>query len=262
MPQERLQKILAAAGIASRRECEEIIREGRVTVNGRVVDALPALADPDHDTIAVDGERLRAERKVYLLLHKPKGVQSTNDDPQGRRRTIDLLQGVRERVFPVGRLDADSTGLLLLTNDGELAQQLTHPRHEVPKTYQAHVDGVLTPAHIAALRKGIWLAEGKTQVSAARVVFHDRKQSVVEITLREGRNREIRRILAKIGFKVRRLVRTKIGPLTLKGLSVGRYRPLRREELATLRKTAAGDVSAEDRPPRRPRRPGRTHNAR
>ncbi|MGQ9649256.1 MAG: pseudouridine synthase [Phycisphaerae bacterium] len=236
MPKQRLQKVLAAAGLASRRECEQIILDGRVSVNGHKVHSLPVLVDPDVDKIAVDGRPLQAERKIYFLLHKPQGVHCTNYDPAGRPRAIDLLSGVRERVFPVGRLDADTTGLLLMTNDGELAQRLTHPRHGIPKTYRAHVNGLITLEQLDELRKGVWLAEGKTHVSEATIIHAARDQSVVEITLREGRNREVRRVLAKIGHAVRKLIRIRIGPLSLRGLGPGQFRPLRPAEVNLLKK--------------------------
>lgn len=236
MPTERLQKVLAAAGMASRRECEQIILDGRVTVNGRRVHTLPVLVDPEVDEIIIDGRPLRPERKVYFLLHKPKGVHCTNFDPDGRPRAVDLLGGVRERVFPVGRLDAETVGLLLMTNDGELAQQLTHPRHGVPKTYRAHVNGFVTQEEIDRLRKGVWLAEGKARVAEAGIIHAARDQSVVEITLREGRNREVRRVLARIGHAVRKLIRIRIGPLSLRGLGPGEFRPLTSTEVNQLRK--------------------------
>ena len=245
MPTERLQKILAAAGLASRRGCEEIILDGRVTVNGRRVHSLPVLVDPEMDEITVDGRRLKVDRKVYFLLHKPKGVHCTNYDPEGRPRAVDLLGGVHERVFPVGRLDAETTGLLLMTNDGELAEQLTHPRHGVPRTYRAHVNGQVTEEQLAELRKGVWLAEGKTRVSEASIIHAARDQSVVEITLREGRNREVRRVLARIGHAVRKLIRIRIGPLSLRGLGPGEFRPLTSAEVNLLKKY-------KPRPERRP----------
>lgn len=263
MPEERLQKILAAAGIASRRECEQIILDGRVRVNGKLVVTLPVLADPAHDTIVVDGRSLQRERRLYVLLHKPKGVHCTNFDPDGRPLVRNLLGGIRERLFPVGRLDADSTGLLLMTNDGELAQHLMHPRYGVPKTYRAHVAGEVTGEELASLRKGIWLAEGKTRVSEARIIHHGRDRSVVEITLREGRNREVRRVLAKLGHNVRKLMRIRIGPLSLRGLGPGEYRQLTPQELNLLRRAGRperpADRPRDDRRPRRPAqgRPGR-----
>jgi 23S rRNA pseudouridine2605 synthase len=274
MAQERLQKVLASAGIASRRECEGIILEGRVTVNGHRVHSLPVLVEPGVDQIAVDGRPLRPRRKVYFLLNKPKGVHCTNYDPAGRTRAVDLMAGVNERVFPVGRLDAESIGLLLMTNDGELAQQLTHPRHGVPKTYRAHINGMITEEDLAQMHKGIWIAEGKARVSDASIIHAARDQSVVEITLCEGRNREVRRILARLGHNVRKLIRIRIGPLSLRGLAPGHFRPLTPAELNALRsykpskhrKPAPGRKhratpdrpvrtgSAGDRPGRRPRK--------
>jgi len=197
------------------------------------------------DEIAVDGRRLKVDRKVYFLLHKPKGVHCTNYDPEGRPRAVDLLGGVHERVFPVGRLDAETTGLLLMTNDGELAEQLTHPRHGVPRTYRAHVNGQVTEEQLADLRKGVWLAEGKTRVSETSIIHAARDQSVVEITLREGRNREVRRVLARIGHAVRKLIRIRIGPLSLRGLGPGEFRPLTSAEVNLLKKY-------KPRPERRP----------
>jgi 23S rRNA pseudouridine2605 synthase len=235
MPNERLQKVLAAAGVASRRECEVIILDGRVAVNGKKVHTLPVLVNPDTDKITVDGRPLRSERKVYFLLHKPKGVHCTNFDPDGRTRVVDLMGGVRERLFPVGRLDAETPGLLLMTNDGELAQQLTHPRHGVPKTYRAHVNGLVTEDALAQLRKGVWVDEGRTKVSEASIIHASREQSVIEITLREGRNREVRRVLAKIGHPVRRLIRIRIGPLSLRGLAPGEFRPMTTAEVNVLK---------------------------
>jgi 23S rRNA pseudouridine2605 synthase len=244
MSRERLQKILAAAGVASRRECEQLILDGRVSVNGERARTLPAFADAACDAIVVDGKRLRPERKAYYVLHKPKGVHCTNYDPAGRTRVADLLAGVRERVFPVGRLDADSVGLLILTNDGELAERLAHPRYGVPKTYRAHVNGRVTEGDLERLRKGVWLAEGKAQVAEARVVHRGSNRSVVEITLREGRNREVRRVLARLRHPVRKLIRIRIGPLSLKGLPVGAHRALSAGEVAALRKASAAGGGA------------------
>lgn len=235
MPLERLQKVLAAAGVASRRECEQIILDGRVRVNGKLVHSLPVIIDAARDRIVVDGKPLKGARKIYLLFHKPKGVQCTNYDPDGRTRVVDLLVGIKERLFPVGRLDADSTGLLVMTNDGDLAQRLAHPRYGVPKTYRAHVNGPITPDDLARLRKGVWLSEGKAQVSEAKIIHRGAEHSVIEITLQEGRNREVRRVLAKLGHNVRKLMRIRIGPLSLRGLPVGAFRPLTPAELRALR---------------------------
>ena len=259
MPRERLQKVLAAAGIASRRECEQIILDGRVRVNGRQVLALPVLVDPQQDRITVDNRPLQAESKVYFLLHKPKSVHCTHYDPAGRTRAIDLMRDVRQRVFSVGRLDAESSGLLLMTNDGELAERLAHPRYGVPKTYRAHVAGTVTEEDLAKLRRGVWLAEGKARVSQARIIHRGGRFSVVEVTLREGRNREVRRIFARLGHNVRTLVRIRIGPLSLRGLPVGAYRPLTPAELKAIREVSADTPSSgrdEGRQRRRPS-PGR-----
>lgn len=233
---ERLQKVMAEAGIASRRQCEEMIRDGRVKVNGHVVVDLPVMVDRDHDVIMIGRRKLRFERKVYFLLNKPKKVICSNSDPAGRMRVVDLLVGVRERVYPVGRLDADSQGLLIMTNDGELANQLTHPSFGVEKTYIAEVDGKLNEADIKRLQKGIWLTQGKASMSKIKVVKHGPKRSLLEISLREGRNRQIRVMLTRIGHRVRQLTRVRIGRLTLRGLSPGKFRELTKAEVTALRK--------------------------
>lgn len=238
MPRERIQKILAAAGFGSRRSCEQLVLDGRVSINGQTLHELPALADPATDRIAVDGKLVRAEQTVYYLLNKPPGVLCTNNDPSGRTRACDLLRGVRERIFPVGRLDADSMGLLIMTNDGALAQKLTHPRYGVPKTYRAEIAGVPTEADLARLRTGVWLSEGKTAPAQVRIVHRQRDHAILEITLREGRNREIRRMLAKLGHNVRRLVRIGVGKLSIHKLGVGAYRKLTPDEIKYLRALA------------------------
>lgn len=238
---ERLQKILAAAGLGSRRACEAIILAGRVKVNGQAVDELPVLVDPQRDKVQVDGRRiaLTTIKKVYYLLNKPRGVVCTNSDPAGRPKAIDLLKTVKERVFCVGRLDADSEGLLLLTSDGELAQRLTHPRHGVAKTYQATVAGRVEGKTLETLQKGFWVAGGRTRASTVKLVYRSRDRSVLNITLREGRNRQVRRMLASLGHRVRRLKRIALGRMTIHGLSVGRYRRLTAAEVAYLRSLGA-----------------------
>ena len=218
---ERLQKVMAEAGIASRRNCEEMIRDGLVKVNGHVVCDLPVLVDAAHDSIVVGGRKLRFERRVYYLLNKPKRVVCTNDDPEGRRRAIDLLTGVRERVYPVGRLDAESQGLLIMTNDGELANQLTHPRYGVVKTYEAEIASTITGEEVQQLKRGIRIDTGKAAAENVRIVKRGPRHSVLEIVLREGRNRQIRRMLASLGRPVRRLTRVRIGKLTLSGSMKG-----------------------------------------
>ncbi|GAF69664.1 unnamed protein product [marine sediment metagenome] len=237
---ERLQKVLAAAGVGSRRACEELILEGRVRVNRKRVDQLPVLVDPSTDDIRVDGRRIHAERKVYYLLNKPKGVLCTQRDPAGRTRATDLLTGVRERVYPVGRLDAGSQGLVLLTNDGELAAALTHPRYGVPKTYRARIRGKLPPDGLKKLRQGIWLSEGRTQPARVTVAYGSRSHTILEITLREGRNRQVRRMLVKLGHPVRDLTRVRMGRLSLRGLGTGRFRALQPTEVKQLQALARG----------------------
>jgi len=252
MATERIQKVLSAAGCGARRACEELVLDGRVSVNGKVVRTLPVLVDPAVDRIYVDGRRLSAARPVYYLLNKPRGVFCTQNDPAGRTLATDLLVGVRERVFPVGRLDADSTGLLILTNDGDLAQKLTHPRFGVPKTYRVEVDGRPDAASLVRLREGVWLSEGKTGAAGVRVVHGERNKAVLEITLREGRNREIRRIMAKIGYRTHRLSRIGIGRLSIRGLPLGAYRRLTPQEVSYLQSLAeqsAVKAKARRRPP-------------
>lgn len=234
---ERLQKVMASAGVASRRECEELILQGAVRVNGRVVDQLPVFVDPDTDAITVDGRRLTTPDRVYFLLNKPKGVICTSDDPQGRPKAIDLVPDGR-RVFCVGRLDVDTSGLIILTNDAELANLLTHPKYKVPKTYVAKVSGRADDKALESLRKGVWLAEGKTARARVKVLKRGHNESLVEVTIQQGLNRQIRRMLAKVGLPVQSLKRTRIGSLTVKGIGVGKYRPLSRAEVASLRRVA------------------------
>jgi len=235
MALERIQKLLARAGLGSRRACEEILTSGRVTVDGRIVTELGSKADLAAQDVRVDGQRVKPEQPEYWILNKPKGVVCTNYDPAGRRRPIDLMAHSKARLFPVGRLDADSMGLLLMTNDGEFANRLTHPRFEVPKTYVATVAGDLTRDAVHRLVRGIWLAEGRTRRAEVRLVKRSRSKSVVEVTIREGRNRQIRRMLAKLGHNVWDLVRTRIGKISLRGVSVGQSRRLTPEELEYLR---------------------------
>ena len=245
MALERLQKILARAGVASRRASEDIIAAGRVTVDGEVVSELGAKADLETQDVRLDGRRLRREPLEYWILNKPKGVVCTNDDPAGRTRPVDLVLQSDARLFPVGRLDADSQGLLLLTNDGTLANRLTHPRYEVPKTYQATVDGRVTGKEVQRLLKGVHLAEGKTAPPRVKVVKRSRSRSVLIITLREGRNRQVRRMLARLGHPVRDLVRTRIGRLSVRGLGSGKARRLTRQEIEYLKELPDTDPAAD-----------------
>ena len=233
MTAERLQKLLARAGLGSRRACEELIRAGRVTVDGHIA-RLGGRADPASQRIELDGVPVvvRADL-VYYLLNKPVGVVTTSSDPQGRETVVDLVPD-DPRVFSVGRLDADSEGLLLLTNDGELAQRLTHPSHGVQKTYLAEVEGRPSDAALSALRDGITLDDGPTAPASVRVVARRDTSSAVEIGVHEGRNRQVRRMFDAIGHPVLRLVRTRIGPVNDRTLAPGAWRPLRAAEVRAL----------------------------
>jgi len=238
MTEQRLQKVLAAAGVDSRRKCEELILDGAVRVNRKVVDKLPTFVDPEKDVITVNGRKIRAAKKVYFLLNKPKGVICTNRDPQGRKKAIDLVH-TGERVFCVGRLDADTTGLIILTNDSKLANKLTHPRYGMAKTYVVRVKAKIAAYQIEKLKRGIWLAEGKTGRASVKILKRTHKESLIEITIRQGLNRQVRRMLAKVGLPVKSLRRTRIGKLTARGLGVGNFRALTKAEVAYLNKAAA-----------------------
>jgi 23S rRNA pseudouridine2605 synthase len=232
---ERLNKYLAHAGIGSRRHCDELITAGRVTVDGVVVTTLGTKIDPLVHRVAVDDQPVRPERPVYWLLHKPPGVLCTNYDPAGRPRAIDLLSHVRERVYTVGRLDEASEGLLLMTNDGALAAALMHPRYGIPKTYLVQVAGKPSREELQRLTTGIWLSDGKVRAQSVRTLRHQGNSTWLRIVLSEGKNREIRRMLARLGHKVMRLKRIAIGPVRLGRLKKGKSRPLTEKELAALR---------------------------
>ena len=239
MVEERLQKVLAAAGVDSRRKCEEVILDGAVKVNRRVVDELPAFVDPAKDVITVNGKKIRPARKVYFLLNKPKGVICTNQDPQNRKKAIDLIR-TNERVFCVGRLDADTTGIIVLTNDSELANRLTHPKYELAKTYVVEIKGRITGEQVEKLKRGIWLAEGRTGRALVKVLKRGHKVSLIEVTIKQGLNRQVRRMLARIGMPVKSLKRTRIGKLDVRGIGVGRFRILTKAEVAYLEKITTG----------------------
>ncbi|MHB8956837.1 MAG: pseudouridine synthase [Pirellulaceae bacterium] len=236
---QRLQKVLAAAGIASRRECEERIREGRVEVDRVTVTELGTRVDPLKQEIRVDGVPLARPHHVYYMVHKPVGVLSTNWDPDRRLRVIDLVPG-DTRLFTVGRLDRSSEGLILVTNDGELANLLTHPRYGIPKTYRASVLGFPTAETLQKLRKGVHLAEGVARVAEIRARGRHARGAELEIVLTEGRNREIRRVLARVEHKVLRLRRIAIGPLRLGNLAAGEARRLTGAEVQQLRESVHG----------------------
>jgi 23S rRNA pseudouridine2605 synthase len=235
---ERLQKVLAAAGLGSRRQCEELILAGRVEIDHEVVTELGTRVDPDKQAIRVDGVRLPRAQRVYYAVNKPKGALCTNRDPSGRPRVIDLVPSREKRLFTVGRLDMHSEGLILVTNDGELANRLTHPRYGVEKTYRVLVAGHPTREQISQLRRGVHLAEGLARVAGVRINSRYKQSTNLEMVLTEGRNREIRRLLARMGHKVLSLVRIAIGPVRLGNLAPGDYRRLSRQEIQTLRKSA------------------------
>lgn len=272
---ERLQKVLADAGVASRRECEALIIEGAVTVNGKTIDTLPAWADPANDRIEVYGRPLRAaEKHVYVMLFKPRGTVCTNSDPEGRPRAIDLVKHpTRARLYCVGRLDLDASGLLILTNDGEFANRLTHPRYEVAKGYDLTLDGKLDAAALATIRRKIFAepagggaksasraasgpASNATRravsrtaskagadtepKSSIRLISTDAEKSVVHMELCEHRNLQIRDLMLSLGFPVKKMRRTSFGPLKLKGLAVGEWRDLAPREVEQLMRTSRG----------------------
>ncbi|MFW6599847.1 pseudouridine synthase [Propionibacteriaceae bacterium Y2011] len=231
----RLQKVLAQAGVGSRRACEILIDEGRVEVNRRVVTEQGVRIDPDRDVVHVDGSRIPPPRRhAYLAFNKPRGVVSTMDDPEGRPTVTDYLPGRSDRLFHVGRLDTDTEGLLLLTNDGDFAHKLAHPSYEVPKTYLAQVTGVMDRATVTRLRKGITLPDGPVRPDRLKVVSRAADKCMVEIVLHEGRNHIVRRMLEAMGHPVRRLARTAVGPVQLGRLPVGETKELSREELGAL----------------------------
>ncbi len=242
---ERLQKVLAAAGFGSRRSAEELIAEGRVTVNGEVAE-LGRRVDPASDEVRVDGERVNINPElVYYMLNKPRGYVTTAEDPEGRPTVFDLVN-VSERVFPVGRLDMDSEGLLILTNDGDLTHALTHPSYEVPRTYVAQVQGRPGRRRLGELTSGVELDDGMARARQARLIGEGKGRSLVEVVLTEGRKHEVRRMLAAVGFPVERLARVAYGGVELGDLRQGRWRPLNSKEVATL--YAATDVGPHPEP--------------
>jgi len=234
---ERLQKLIAQSGVASRRAAEELIVGGRVRVNGRIVKELGAKADLHHDKVEVDGKRLVTERPVHYLLHKPRAVVTTLDDPEGRDTIADLLRGIPERVFPVGRLDYHTSGAILVTNDGELAQALLHPKKQVPKQYIAKLKGLLEVKELDALRNGVVLDDGyRTKKAELFVMREEGGNTWIHITIFEGKNRQIHRMGMAIGRPVMRLSRVGFAGLTTEGLRPGDYRELYGHEVEKLKK--------------------------
>jgi len=250
MARVRIQKYLSAQGVASRRAVEQIVLEGRIKVNGKIPEKLPCLVDPETDEIRVDGKVVgnRPARKVYYLLNKPKGVVCTQSDPAGRPKAIDLIPRSKQRIYCVGRLDADSTGIIILTNDGELTQSLTHPSYGVPKTYVVEIAGHIGGSQIEKLKSGGWIDRKRTAPLRIKVLHRGQTRSVLSIRLTEGRNREIRRLLARQGHNVLKLKRVSIGPVTDRGLKIGSFRPLSAAQVARLRKARP----ATGKPPTQP----------
>ncbi|MGZ4502868.1 MAG: pseudouridine synthase [Nocardioidaceae bacterium] len=223
------------SGVASRRKCEELMLAGSVEVDGEVVTRLGTKVDPTTAVIRVDGRRLPpVSAHVYLVLNKPRGVVSTMADPEGRRTLSDFVAERPERLFHVGRLDTDTEGLILLTNDGDFAQRVAHPSYELTKTYVAEVDGDVTKATVRTVRDGVTLEDGPVQVTSFRVVSRRPDKSIVELVIHEGRNRIVRRLLDQVGHPVRKLTRTAIGPVLLRGLRTGELRELTNDELGVL----------------------------
>ncbi|MGI6604367.1 MAG: rRNA pseudouridine synthase [Firmicutes bacterium] len=235
--QQRLQKLIADAGIVSRRRAEELITQGRVRVNGKVVRELGAKADPDVDSVSVDGRSIATPHRIYLLLNKPQGYVTTARDPEGRPTVLDLVR-TNVRVFPVGRLDLNSEGLLILTNDGCLTNLLTHPRFQVTKTYEVWVRGSPGPRDLKVLTKGVILEDGPAAAKRVALLGPWDGGSRLQVVMGEGRKREVRRLFAAIGFPVERLIRRRLGPLALGSLPVGQYRSLTPEEVASLYRAA------------------------
>jgi len=257
---QRLQKVLAAAGVGSRRQCEELILDGRVEIDRRVVTELGTRVDLEAASIRVDGVSLKLPRRFYFAVNKPKGVVSTARDPWRRTRVIDLIAS-KERLFTIGRLDKESSGLILVTNDGELANRLTHPRYQVAKTYHVNVAGLPSLDVLRQLRRGCFLADGPVRPESVVVKKRLKQSTLLEIVLSEGRNREIRRMLARVKHKVLRLHRVAIGPIRLGVLPIGANRELTRDEVRRLKglESGAGQTKSGRRakPPRGKQKPTR-----
>ena len=249
----RIQKLLAAAGVDSRRKCEEFVVTGRVTVDGEVVSDPAHKVNPESQDVRLDGERIRPQKKRYYLLNKPTGYLCTNYDRAGRPKAVDLIPNHDARLFTVGRLDETSQGLLLVTNDGELAQRLAHPRYQVSRVYRIQVAGVPTPATLAELRKGVYFTEGRFGLKRTKRLKTHGQSAFLEVELTQGQNREIRRLFARVGHKVMWLQRVAFGPLKLGDLPPGRYRPLLSDEIKALQ-----DFVRRDGAPQRTKRPAKS----
>lgn len=239
----RLNHFLAMAGVCSRRAADELIAAGRITVNGEMVRELGVRVDPQVDDVRFDETRVQPERSTYVLFNKPTGVVCTNARHEQKKRVIDFLPTVKGRLFTVGRLDMDSEGLILLTNDGAFAQEMTHPRYGMPKIYSVMVRGRVEDAKLSKARSGVWLAEGPTAGMGVKIERLGKDRTYLKVTLREGKNREIRRVFAKLGYPVIELKRIRIGDLTLHGLKPGAWRFLQLDEVARLREIAREELS-------------------
>ncbi len=235
MVKMRLQKYLAAAGLGSRRACEELITEGRVSVDGIATTRLGTSIDPDIQKVFLDGNRVKTPKKVYYLVNKPVGYICSNRRDKSRRPLVtDLVQPNELRLFSVGRLDVDTKGALIVTNDGDFSNLISHPRYDTPKTYRVRVTGNVNAGIVDKLRKGVWLAEGKSTPAEVSMIRSTRQDTILRITLTEGKNRLVRRILAKLKLKVTELERTRIGPIALGQLKTGKFRKLTSTEVKRL----------------------------
>lgn len=248
-PLKTLERVLSKAGLGSRTEARRWVGEGRVAVNGKVAGSPDVWVDMEHDRVTLDGKPVRARQRLYLLLYKPKGYITTYHDPEKRATVYDLISDVDEWVFPVGRLDLDTSGLLLLTNDAQFAERVTNPSSKIPKTYLVKASTLLSEADLEKLRRGVVLSDGPTAPALVTRLRDSGPRTFFEITITEGRNRQVRRMVEALGSKVLKLVRTKIGALEIGGLQVGAHRPLTSAEI-----TALGGRAQESRPEQRPGR--------
>lgn len=259
MDGERLQKLISRAGVASRREAEKIILEGRVTVDGKIISELGTKANPNLNKICVDGKILNFDsKKIYLLLNKPKNFLSTVKDDRGRRTVLDLVKEIHEKIYPVGRLDFDSEGLILLTNDGKLTNALLHPKFKIEKTYRAKIFGNLTGEKIKKLRAGVELEDGLTAPAEVFLINLEKNFATVEITIHEGKNRQVRRMFAAVGCEVKNLTRIKFAGLTLQGVERGKFRHLNQDEVKKLYSLSNLDDNSQPVEKKRKRNPKQT----
>ncbi len=242
---ERLQKLLAQCGVASRRKAEQLITEGRVKVNGQIVTELGSKASLEHDRISVDGQALSTQTPTYVLLHKPRGVVSSTHDPEGRSTVLSCVEDIPQRLFPVGRLDYHTSGALLLTNDGALSQTLLRPEFHTSKRYHCVCKATLTQHELRRLREGVQLDDGYTTLPAkVEVIRHDGSTTLLRIDLHEGKNRQIHRMLETLGHRVHRLIRISFAGLSIQGLAPGRYRHLKPAEITTLKRIGARNANS------------------